>query len=539
MLQVKEVSKSFGSQEILTDVSFTLEREQKAALVGGNGTGKSTLLKIIAGRLESDKGQIELAQNSKLGYLPQVPELSIKRKTSVKHYLEDTIGQKIDDSLVENYQNERSIRHRLEVMMSGFELSDISLYSDFNNLSGGQKNKITLIATLLTDPDLLLLDEPTNNLDLPALIWLEGFLKQTKSACLIVSHDRVFLDQVTSRVLEIDRDSKLLNVNSGSYTDYLERKKKERARQMEEYNRQQEEINRLKKRAKEKKIDAKKGSKWQGSDQDKYVRGFKRDRAIKSDKTAKALETRIKQMEEIEKPVIAKSLTIPLTFKKRPEGQDIDLKKVSFNYPEGFQLGPLDLLVSFGDRVSLLGSNGSGKSTLLKIITGQLTPDTGSVSIGSKLIFGYLIQEHSALPVDQSSIEYIQNQTGLSRTEAYTTLRQFGLKEKEVISPIDKLSPGCKTRMLLAVFTAKSVNTLVLDEPSNHLDLEALTALEEVLSDYQGTVLLVSHDRHLLEQTGVNRVYQLTNGQIDRLDNLETYLDVAEKKARKLLKVIN
>ena len=264
MLAVKKISKSYGTKVVFSDVSFSLEKGQRAALVGSNGVGKSTLLKILAKLREADGGKVEINQDSSVGYMPQ--DMGANGSGTILQYLTQTTNLTEDE-----------LKHRAEVMMSGFSLDKVGLDRPLADLSSGQKSKIALIGILLTGIDLLLLDEPTNSLDLPALIWLEDFLLKSDVACVIVSHDRRFLDRVTDRVFELDQQTHSLKVSNGSYSEYLERKAKDRSRQKEQYRLQQEEIGRLTEQAREKKASALRGSSWQGSDSDKYLRGFKRD----------------------------------------------------------------------------------------------------------------------------------------------------------------------------------------------------------------------------------------------------------------------
>jgi ATP-binding cassette, subfamily F, member 3 len=558
MLQVKNIQKNYGSLTVLADVSFSLSQGQKVALVGDNGTGKTTLLKILSGDLEADAGKIEKSKNLCIGYLPQdtslVSDESIGvylRRVSgidtIEHQLEN-LATKLNDpkkskeygDLHELYEHlgGYAFEHRIQLMLTGFGLDDIGLDRNLINLSSGQKSKIVLIGILLKGVDLLLLDEPTNNLDLPALIWLEDFIQKSEAACIIISHDRQFLDSVVRKIFELDRDTRTLTISGGTYSDYLEMKRKRLLRQKEEYRLQQEEIERLTDRANQKRIESARGSKWSGSDNDKFLRGFKRERAGRSSRVAKSIDKRILQMDKVEKPIEKDPLEIPLDAKSNSKNISISIKDVCAGYPGDFVVGPISLDVNFGNRVGILGLNGSGKSTLLKTITGQLAPISGEIKMTSGIRIGNMMQEHESLPRKSTLLEFMTEKGGLSLQDSFAKLTKFGFDERQIKQPIEVLSPGGRARLLLAMFSALSVNVLILDEPTNHLDLEALSALEEALESYQGIVLLVSHDRYFLEKTKLDFTYVLNEGSLTKISDYKDYVKQAEIKAKQLLKLL-
>ncbi len=558
MLKVKKISKSYGTKVVFSDVSFSLERGQRVALVGSNGVGKTTLLKIIAGLDVAESGQVEISRGTCLGYMPQDTSMAgtetiwqyLHRVTGIAALEEELVRLETglsDKAISDHYANvhERydhldgySLKHRAEVMMSGFSMDNVGLDRPLSDLSSGQKSKVALIGILLTGIDLLLLDEPTNNLDLPALIWLEDFLLKSDVACIIVSHDRRFLDRVTDRVFELDRQTRLLNVSNGSYSEYLERKAKDRSRQKEQYRQQQEEISRLTEQAREKKAAATRGSRWQGSDNDKFLRGFKQDKSSKSGKVAKVLEKRIERMDKVERVVDHEPLSISLEAYSNGSPMDISLDQVVAGYPGRFEIGPISLAISYGNRVGFLGLNGSGKSTLLKTITGKLAPISGQVSIGSGLKIGNMMQEHETLSREETLLAFIKERTGRIDQEVFAALVRFGFGEKDIRGKISEISPGGRARLLLSLFSLLSVNALVLDEPTNHLDAEAVEALEEVLSSYKGTVILVSHDRDFLEKARIDFAYLIADNKLNKVDDFHEYVAMAEQKARKLLRTI-
>lgn len=560
VIKVKNLYKSYGSLTVLSNVSFSLERGQKVALVGGNGTGKTTLLKIVTGIEDADEGTVEIIDNARIGYLPQDTTLFGDKNKTISDYLravsginaienqlnklllkiEDPINAKRYSEIHEKFEqlDGYTFIRRMEIMLTGFGLENVKLSDDLSILSSGQKSKVVLAGILLKGVDLLILDEPTNNLDLPALIWLEDFLKETKAACIIVSHDRKFLDRVAKKIFELNWDSHTLTIVGGSYSDYIKMREKRISRQKEEYGLQQKEIERLQDQVEKKQIAAVRGSHWRGSDNDKYLRGFKRDRASKSSKTARAIEKRIEQMDKIEQPVERDVFEISLKAEKTPGVLDVQVKNVVAGYSGGFKIGPISFEIRYGDRVCIMGLNGSGKSTLLKTITGQLPILDGKIEIGSGIIIGNMMQEHETLPRDNTSLQFLMSRARLSQQDSYSKLTKFGFQEKQIKSPIGTLSPGERARLLLALFSAQSVNMLVLDEPTNHLDIEALEALEETLESYRGTVLLVSHDRYFLEKTSLDCAYILSAGFLTKVTDYKGYVKTAEERAKKLAKLL-
>jgi ATPase subunit of ABC transporter with duplicated ATPase domains len=545
-IKADKIHKAYGTITVLDDISFSLERGQKAGLIGYNSTGKTTLLKILAGLIEPDSGEVTVRKGAVIGYMPQ--DTSLVSDETIRDYVRRVSGisgleeqmEKSEEAMAEYERRDGyTFYHRLDVMLAGFGLADVSSDHPINSLSSGQKSKVFMAGVLLSDPDILLLDEPTNNLDLPALIWLEDFLQRADAACIIVSHDRLFLDRIVRKIFEIDWHTRTLNITSGRYSDYLARKEKEMARQWREYEAQQEEIKRLEEQARKKKQEALSGSRYMGTDNDKFLRGFKRDRASKSGKQAKAIEKRIEQMEIVEKPVERDVFRIHLRPTK-PEGtRDITLTDVVAGYADdGFKIGPVSLSVPYGSRVVILGLNGTGKTTLLKTLSGELPALSGSVSRGNALVIGNLTQEHDNLPREESIKDFLTRRAGIQVQEAYALAVKFWFKAAEIDKPISALSPGGRARLLFALFSALSVNALILDEPTNHLDLEALEALEEAVAHYEGTIVLVSHDRRFLEKFHPTDSYVLSEGKLSRQESFEEYAANAERQAKRLISMI-
>lgn len=545
-IKADKIHKAYGTIAVLDDISFSLERGQKVGLIGYNGTGKTTLLKILAGLVEPDSGEITTKKDAVIGYMPQ--DTSLVSDETIRDYvrrisgmadLEDQMDKSEEATVEYERRDGYTFYHRLDVMLAGFGLADVSGDRPINSLSSGQKSKVFMAGVLLSDPDILLLDEPTNNLDLPALIWLEDFLQRADAACIIVSHDRLFLDRIVRKIFEIDWHTRTLNITSGRYSDYLVRKEKEMARQWREHEAQQEEIKRLEEQARKKKQEALSGSRYMGTDNDKFLRGFKRDRAGKSGKQAKAIEKRIEQMEIVEKPVERDVFRIHLRPTKLEGTRDITLTDVVAGYTnDGFKVGPVSLSIPYGSRVVILGLNGTGKTTLLRTISGELAVLEGKVSRGSALVVGNLTQEHDNLPREETIKDFLTRRAGIQVQEAYALAVKFGFRAAEIDKPISALSPGGRARLLFALFSALSANALILDEPTNHLDLEALEALEEAVTHYDGSIVLVSHDRRFLEKFRPTDTYVLSEGKLSRQESFETYAANAERQAKRLISMI-
>lgn len=522
MLLVRNLEKKYNYKTILKDVSFSIEKGQRAALVGPNGIGKTTLLRILASLEEQSKGDIEFHPNTRLGYLSQ--ETVAKSEETIKKYIDDKAGYDVPS-------------YKIETMLHGFQMEKITIDRKVSELSGGQKRKIALIALLLSQVDLFLLDEPTNNLDIASIIWLEIYLKQKKITAIIVSHDREFLDNVTDRIFALSPLDHTLTVTRGKYSNYLIQEEKKEKREQLEYTLQQVEMERLLKRAAQKKEAAAKGAKWEPDDNDKMLRGFKQNRARKSARTAQVLERRVDRMDKLTKPPTKTLLTIPLESLKEKGVADILVNKVSYSYDE-FSLKDVLLDIPYGTRLVILGNNGVGKSTLLRLVSLYTKPAKGEITSGGGVRIGNLMQEHENLPKRSTPLSFIKKHSVLNGSQIHNLLKKFGIEEDQVKEHIGLLSAGQRARLLLALFAAQSVNVLVLDEPTNHLDIEGVKALENLLDSYEGTVILVTHDRKLLEHAKIDRTYLMEDGDLAKIKDSKQYLEKSEKQAEKLVRMI-
>jgi ATP-binding cassette subfamily F protein 3 len=558
MIKAQGIQKSYGILNVLSDVSFDVGTGQCVALVGYNGTGKSTLLKIIAGLERADAGYVELSANATVGYLPQ--DTSVEGDAPVMQYLRqatgieeleremDDLAQRLDDQegrkrygalqTAFDHMDGYSFEHRAKAMLTGFGLDGAYAAAPLSKLSSGQKSKVALLAILLKQNDVLLLDEPTNNLDLPALIWLESYLNASKATIVLVSHDRAFIDRLSDKIIELDWRTHSVSVTNGTYTDYLAMKERQSRKQKEAFERQQGEIARLNDRASSLRLKSAQGSKWIGTDNDKFLRGFKRDKAGKSSKGARTIEGRIERMEKVERPFDRSPLEVDISEDLGKGDRDITLVNAVVGYTGGFTIGPVSCSLRFGSRAGTMGSNGSGKTTLLKTIAGYLKPISGQVAIGSKVRFGDLMQEHDSLPRSSSPLEFIVHRTGMEKHRAYNMVVKSGLNASQATESIASLSPGSRARLLLALFSALHANVLVLDEPTNHMDIEAMEAMESALMNYKGTLIVVSHDRYFMERLVLDDSYLLQDGRLEPVRDFAEYLASAEKKAQQLLKAL-
>lgn len=557
MLNVEKLVKSYQGNVVVQDATFNLGDGQHAALVGYNGTGKSTILKMLAGVEKPDSGTMSLGVNQTVGYLLQ--DTSQHADTTILEYLRSETGVRDIEQELEVLSQDLSNQdqlmrygdlqdrferqggynfvHRAEAMLEGLGIGRDAMLRSMTELSSGQKHKVGVVAILLRDDDVLLLDEPTNNLDLPAIIWLEQYLKKSSRTILFVSHDRRFIDHVATKIIVLDWVKRTTSVTNGNYSSYLEQRERMMENQAAAHDRQQKEIAGLERRVETLRVKALRGSSWRGTDNDKFLRGFKRDRAAGSGRRAAAMEKRIEQIKRVERPVFRDPLHIEVDLDALQGSADINLNDVVAGYPNGYATNPISLHIPFGERVSILGTNGAGKSTLLKTMYGMLKPLTGEVKIGPGVLMGNMLQEHESLPRNVSSIEFLMDRCKLAEESAFHLLKRFSiLPEDRAREPIANLSPGARARLLIGLFAEQKKNVLVLDEPTNHLDLEASEALEEVLESFGGTILLVSHDRYFLERIGFDRILLLDHRDLKELDDAKEYLKVAEERAQKLIR---
>lgn len=542
MLELKEVSKSFCGKVILSNISFTVDYGEKAGIIGSNGVGKSTLLKIIARQLHQDSGEINTNTLESIGYLKQefeIPEESLSVTSFIKWYIGiDKLEKRLNELQEELEKNESNIEefcavqekyirldgynfdYKLDNILNGLGILPVVRNKKIKDLSGGQKSKIILAAVLLKGADLLLLDEPTNNLDIKSIEWLEGYLKSVNMPCLIVSHDRRFLNAVTTKTLEINFFDRTLSSYPGNYAQYREFKEAKEKRQLELYEAQQEKKKELQDSIRQKKDWASKGRKQGVKDNDKYTRGYERDRSSGLANKARKIEKQIEKLDKIERPRVKKKLKININFSKIKGSTMIYAKELICGYPNEFKTSPITFEVKFGEKVIIVGKNGSGKSTFIKTLFSNLEKISGTMDIGTGLNIGYISQD-TKIDTDQDLEQFIIGSIDEEKLEdkskVYTTLAQFNFTYEERQKKYAMLSPGERTRARLVIFSLLDINVLVFDEPTNHLDIEALEALEEVISSFDGTVIAISHDREFIGRVHPDKIYKMDNGNLTKI----------------------
>lgn len=527
ILQVSNITKSFGTDVILSDVSFHIEANQKAAIVGINGAGKSTLLKIITGELKADKGTVSIQKDATLGILKQTQGLTdtntiYEEVLSVKadllaleenirrteHMLKTLSGDELEQALNrysrmnQEFENANgyAIKSEITGCLKGLGFTEDEFGKSVSTLSGGQKTRVALAKLLLSKPDILMLDEPTNHLDMDAIRWLEGFLSAYKGAVILVAHDRYFLDRIVSKVIEIENTH--AHSYDGNYTVFAEKKKQLRDAYIKQYLNQQREI------------------KHQEAVIEK-LKSFNREKSIKR------AESREKQLAKIERLELPKEVNAEMDIRLEPNitsGNDVlTVKGLAKSFGDLTLFTDTSFEIKRGDKVAIIGANGTGKTTLLKILNGIISPDAGSFKLGAKVYTGYYDQEHHVLDPDKTVFEEIQDTyPDMDNTKVRNVLAAFLFTGDDVFKLIKDLSGGEKGRVSLAKLMLSDANLLYLDEPTNHLDIISKEILEQAVSSYKGTVIYVSHDRYFINKTAT-RIMELKDKHFITFDGTYDY----------------
>ena len=517
ILSVSNITKSFGTDVILSEVSFHIEAGQKAAIVGINGAGKSTLLKIITGELAPDSGTVSIQKDATIGILTQTQNLtdanniydevlSVKADIlaleenirRLEHTLKNLEGEELEQALnrysrmnaeFEN-ANGYAIKSEVTGVLKGLGFTEDEFSKTVDTLSGGQKTRVALAKLLLSKPDIIMLDEPTNHLDMDAIRWLEGFLGAYKGAVILVAHDRYFLDKIVSKVIEIE-NTKATSYD-GNYTEFSKKKKALRDALIKQYLNQQRDI------------------KHQEAVIEK-LKSFNREKSIKR------AESREKQLAKVERIELPKELNAEMDIRLEPNiesGNDVlTVRGLSKGFDGVTLFRDVDFEVKKGDKVAIIGANGTGKTTLMKILNGLLEPDTGSFKLGAKVYTGYYDQEHHVLNPENTVFEEIQETyPDMDNTRVRNVLAAFLFTGDDVFKLIRDLSGGEKGRVSLAKLMLSDANLLFLDEPTNHLDIISKEILEQAVSSYKGTVVYVSHDRYFINKTATKIMELRNNG---------------------------
>ena len=533
MLTARSVFVARGGAPILVDVSVSVAPGQRLGVVGPNGIGKSTLLRVLAGNDEPDAGRVERAPaRTTVGLLPQEPDARpgedlrayLWRRTGVQAASDDldawTARLAEDPSVAEEYSDAldrflalggADLDARLAQVVAEVGLPGDRLAAAMTALSGGQFARAALGAILLSRYDVLLLDEPTNNLDFDGLELLERFVTSTPSAVIAVSHDREFLDRTVERILEIEEESHRGVEYAGGWTEYVERKglaRRQGYARFEEYVAKRAALRTRVQRQKEWSVQGKAKVK-RGGETDKYIRHFNTASSEKLAGKTKISERELERLERVDKPWEGWELRMQLAPTAR--SGDVVARLDGAVVERGtFRLGPLDLEIGWKERIAILGPNGSGKTTLLHALLGDVPLAEGRRWVGPGVTIGAMDQSRAGFAADAVLLDAFTALTALDIPSSRSLLAKFALGADHVGRRVANLSPGERSRAELAALMATGVNCLVLDEPTNHLDLEAIEQLEQALADFEGTLLLVSHDRRFLESVAVTRTIDLT-----------------------------
>lgn len=528
LLSVNNISKAFETGPILSGVSFNVERRQKTALVGSNGSGKTTLLRIITGESEPDTGIVTYEKDSSFGYLSQegtfsgggtiFEEMLLCRSELVNmeedlRSLEAQMANADDVSAIcDRYEKLRTefdlkggytFRSEIVGVLKGLGFTEEDFDRKASTLSGGQKTRAALGAILVKKPDLIILDEPTNHLDMNSVIWLEGYLSAYDGAVLIVSHDRYFLDKIADTVLELENTR--VNSYRGNYSDYAAKKKMLFEAQMKAYLNQQQEI----------------------KHQEEVIEKLKSFNREKSIKRAESREKALEKIEVLDRPeVISNEINLRFKPSKVPGNDVLTVENLSKSFDGRTLFKDMNVEIKRGEHVCIIGDNGTGKTTFLKILNGLETSDTGSFKWGTNVETAYYDQEHLVLDPNKTIYDEISDEhPDMTITQIRTVLAAFLFTDDNVYKEIKLLSGGEKGRVSLAKLMLSDANFLILDEPTNHLDITTKEILEQALSEFEGTIICVSHDRYFVNKIST-RIIELHEGYFDNyIGNYDYYLE--------------
>jgi len=507
-LALKNIEKYYGGNKVLDGITFEVHQGDRIGVLGRNGSGKTTIFKIISGMENYEGGTLSIRKGATIGYLDQIPSYTedynvidvlneaFKELFTLKQEMQKleikmaNATQKELDIIIKKYgkiqiefesKNGYSIEEKLGKICTGLKIDEDFKERRFNSLSGGEKTTVILGKILLQNPDILLLDEPTNHLDIESVEWLEEFLREYSGTVMVISHDRYFLDSTVNKIIEIQRGTS--DIYLGNYSYYVQEKERRLTEAYEEYKIQQKKIN----------------------DMEEAIKRFK-DWGARGDngkmfKKAENMRKRIERMEKMEKPIIDnKGIDLEFSVDNRSGKDVIIIEGLEKSFDKTPLLENLDFQVKYGEKVGLIGKNGCGKTTLFNILLGRIQADQGSVKLGANVKIGYLEQNIKFDNNDASILEVFREAYPVSEGEARGILARFLFYSEDVFKKVNNISGGEKVRLKLCILMHQDINLLLLDEPTNHLDIQSREMLEEALLDFDGTIVFISHDRYFINK---------------------------------------
>ena len=536
ILALQEIRKSFGTHEVLKGVSFTLQEQALLGLVGVNGCGKSTLMKVITGEEHADAGSVNMQKGLRIGYLAQQGELS--GRETVREVLESVFEplvrmeqemRALEQEMAEQGEDAEILRRlgsRYDALTREFErqngygwrsqvtgvLKGLKLWEmremETGRLSGGERTRLCLGRMLLSEPDLLLLDEPTNHLDLKSITWLEEYLNSYRGAVLVISHDRYFLDHVCNRMAELILGT--VETYTGNYTQYTEKRAEVYETRMKAWELQQKEIAR----------------------QEAIIAMYRRFNREKSIKLARSREKRLEKIERLEKPQEEDTVQFRFDARRRTGEDVLQAEGLEKGFGDRILFRNVKMHIRAGERIALIGDNGTGKTTLLRCLTGEEKPDHGSIRWGTGVDIGYYDQHQAGLHEQKTVLDEVWDRfPRMEQYEVRGALGMFLFTGDDVFAPVSTLSGGEKGRVALTELMLRKDNVLLLDEPTNHLDMDSREVLEEALADYPGTILAVSHDRYFINRFAEKVFVLEEEGIQEYLGNYDSYFSKVSRDA--------
>ena len=531
LISVQELQKSFGVHEVLRSVTFSLQKGEKMGLVGVNGCGKTTLMRMIAGEMQPDGGTIHRNKDLRVGYLAQLDDIPLtdtvwgallkvfepirvmeRRMAEIEKLLESADSETAlrlsseYQRLTECYNAQQGYAYEGEILrvLNGLGLKPEMHQRQVSTLSGGERTRLSLAKLLLQKPDIILMDEPTNHLDLEVIEWLQDYLTDYKGSLLLISHDRYFLDHVCTTMGEL-LGGKMI---TGNYTEYMKKRTADFETRMKAYELQQKEIQR------------------EQAIIERY-RSFNREKSIKA---AESREKRLAKVERLEKPVEEQHVRFSFDARRRSGEEALEVRELSKSFEGQPVFQNLSFKLRTGDRVALIGPNGVGKSTLFRILTHQINPDHGSVRFGTNIDIGYYDQHQQNLNPQNTILDEVWNAfPKLEQTRIRSALGLFLFTGDEVFEKIEKLSGGERGRVALTKLMLKQDNLLLLDEPTNHLDMDSREVLEDALRDFPGTILAISHDRYFINRFAEKVMVMEKDSVTEYLGNFDDYIEKRDR----------